>query len=1305
MAAFPILRFLWGQKEFPLRSKQHLQKSERYEVAKHLLYIYKEDYTVLNSLVDKEFTPTIKKVSACYREIQNNLSQNIPYTPYQFPNTQAVIQSYFGGADLLGAFSRLKEDSFGILPFSQRVLCYFSPEHEAFERLEKVKQIGVRILFQKLEEVEKSSLIEDDNKEENPCNVSDQELGSDFSYKTVLTQAAVGDDVHFYTFSDLITTYFSTKPIGQPARIQKALFSFANWPLIPGRVVEKYKEIASGSFKEFLTSCSLEKIEDNLGFEIPLDTKEALSKAFLGVDSTRLDTLYFSKNIRFIYTQDWRKSPRFSKHEIVTLQIHMFFVRKYGVSLFGRPSLFQLIYARTKWFDPDLSIPGFQERQLSDPGKIFEDLLFTQSRAVLYSCFDAVEKQEVAAGSALESRCLQNESALTLLATFLKLPLRAAWGDFFKILSGIANIKLTIPSILAFVKENQNTVLTKKLADSYLGNYKEIVSCIESHLAPFQEVETLFFSPPMLITNELTEKMETALKLLPDYLTETLQYKLENRQYAVLIRNFVEKGEEAFFSLELLKKALIYIPDEKRGQELIFFCLMHPSKKGRNSSFIEEALRQADSLRRSYEFSFPQFISLAFEFVFLHTIGKVYEIRKIQQFLIRLNTLAIPLEPDQVYYLFRNYPDIPSSFTQFVERQKKWAKNQEMLNRFLFPIEVVLEATAEIETSVAAIAYPAESYQDLHRLLKALDKIDPPDLKEKIQYVRASITKLVPYLQENFIQELLSWSDQGGKNKGNFLDETLEMAMKAVDAPAPVHIAPSQEESEREEFIAGLKQAFGITYFLPWQRIRDFFRISAVTADGVTFNSKHLQSHDGQLFRLSSLSSKYIYLAWNLEFGRPSLTISVLDTKTMSVRSIKERLKIEVDLLQDAPSIAPSPTHQPVAASFAIASGSSAAVLAQPSQETLSRKAFYTMLHLMGVYAFHKEEVDSTPPDYTDGDLDSALDSFTGWRDTLGTHIEEQLSNKGLTQAAVDAAWDFIVRVKKSARRVYFSLLEEELEPEILELPPMEIAAQGNIYPYLDRTILLPPPYWLEEPLEFYTSCSSLGFIEECQKLFQTSLGRTLLKERLSVTYHGKKRVEVPVYLQVRTAEEVVGEALDKKQWDGRAHPYEKTVSSRYVTLSFEADEIDRVAEIRVPLAYPEEVFNDPSLFEEYFDFQWQTLKSMWYQHNLSNVQEKVLRCRELFSRKTEELEAFTIDLKNLDPSFEESTIVFYKVSFSDEFDEKETLSASSLTQERETFQVTLYDKANKAFLKDYPRGVLNDATLFKEALCSHLKN
>ncbi len=681
-----------------------------------------------------------------FYEIQTKLlNGGAVYSAFQFPETAKIIKKYKPESQSESAFFlALKDRSYGILPFSQKVVFFYkNPNLKDLQKIESARKKALNQILGRL----RVEVVEDEKGVGIPLAHSlaqkkfseEEEIAATQFYFSAGAFFCDGQPIYF---SELFALWSrNSNPFSKNHSAFLEQLTLRDWAKnAPQKTSPHFDQYVNNDFKTFLVLCSIDVLQKNTGLNFSPPCINLLKRWFED-EQIRSDLCYFTADLPFFYELNISKFNRASASLIRSLQLFFFITRNFALSPKDCEGLLTFLLHMKTRFD-ETEIPPFCKRRWVQPAlEKAEREAFLTSWNGLVQIFDIVlaSHPQIPAGSLLTD---QNSS--DLLFFFWQHPQRQIFIDTIRSLSSLPRFSMSLASIYEFCRTNKNA-LKKSMAEFFFLSYSELIQKLELKQCEMKNHQHLLFDPPFELLPAVSLFIGTAALSAVQFLDLIGPYKItEEQTFSTLLRCFILRPNSGALMFEFLKEAqtIGVSVNEKLLSEALavdlksFHLQIPPSRSAR-----AQAMEFAQNIQESFHFSNQQLFFIYLELLPIVVNGDHGEIERISSVSISLISFCPFFKKDAIYFLFRYRSKIqPQEVEDLKQLYVTWIQNKDQLNRFIIDKEVFSNIVSCIEVfarkQMAICEDPAISSRFLVNCQQSLLSLFFPPLQPLTDYFR-----------------------------------------------------------------------------------------------------------------------------------------------------------------------------------------------------------------------------------------------------------------------------------------------------------------------------------------------------------------------------------------------------------------------------------------------------------------------------------------------------------------------------------------------------------------------------------------
>lgn len=637
-----------------------------------------------------EYANDYTQLYGTYQEIQEKLKAGqTAYIGDEFPQTKALLDKYRSesqGDERL--FARLKQSSYAMLSFPQKILTYPHPDREIFSAINEVRDKAFRLMILKLRPQDLAPVDEKRSTTStggSPKSWSQEE-------ETAVTQLYFGggafihknETIYFY---DLIETWHQRTGLKDR---WTGLLSVRHWVDQPPRVLQRFSGILASSFKEFLIKCSIRVLEDNLQIKLNPTFSPSLEKKLTNAFQTeeiRSDVCYFTADPQKLLNLDLGSWNGRSKSLLTSFRLFFSIVERFKVAQEKHRSLLQMIVSRNE-----------QGPQLDSQ--------------VGAEAFTATWDRFVSLFAKNWEESLDHPFCWPLFLHLMQTPKREAYFKLFEHLGKRLDFVVTVRLVYDFCRQNKEI---EEFPEIFVGKFGTILKEIAKNYGKIKNSERLFFDPPLDLVAHKSQ--------IDDALAHTVGFFDGLRSLSkdpstiedifTLLRNYLLRPAPEMFILMRDLKEMKAGKEEKFIEEVLS-SPFEPLKKEELAALETarpQAKKRVEALQKRYQFSGQQLCFIYLEFIRVILAKKEEELARTSRFIQDLSEFCPALKTTDIYFLFRYHNPMevqiresrterPVGFETVLDHlsllRKNWAISDRGIERFIVDPRPITDSVKEL---------------------------------------------------------------------------------------------------------------------------------------------------------------------------------------------------------------------------------------------------------------------------------------------------------------------------------------------------------------------------------------------------------------------------------------------------------------------------------------------------------------------------------------------------------------------------------------------------------------------------------
>ncbi|MBX7067037.1 MAG: hypothetical protein K1X28_07390 [Parachlamydiales bacterium] len=649
-------------------------------------------------------------------EIQTRLeSGKTTYVDVSCPRT-TVLLSGRESQNLFSIFQRLKEFSYALLPFPQKMILHYSePELGELQRLEAGRKKGFALITEALKHEE-----HDDGKGADDEPIRQLSPEEEFSLARLYFRGGALVFNRVVYFSEMVHLWGSlaNRNLSKVERLKKSL-SVREWVDEAPAPILAFLSFGPGdhqetwSFPKYLVYCSVLSVQKNFGFDFPETVKAKLAEKFTDSENCRTDLCYFSATPRLLYELDIGPFERSSAFLVRAFQAFFWVTRNVDLAPEEHGALLIVfVYMENIW-RPE-NFPNFANRKWVQPpwNQEYVDA-FKESWKGLEDILSCIAKRKVKL-----SQLTKDDEALMACTQCWQL-LRFLWHHpqrsfFIDLLIGLGKLPrftMTLSTALEFCLCNQNKI-TPNIHQHLLEAYAATIQTLDGKEIVIEHTESLFFNPPHAFHQSVTYGF--AIPRTNSFVEKMAPYNFpKDDKFCFMLREFILHPQARLF--ELLKDCeeigipvthlLIYDVFSKRHPQ---FAPQHDPQPQTRAA----AIALAKQIQQTYRLSEIQIFSIYMELLRLVMNEQVGCVDRVRASVQAMAQLCPAISAETVWFLFRYHPEnlTVERVSTIADQRQAWVEDMDERQRFVVDQTMYQQNAQGIEefANTASSACPDE---------------------------------------------------------------------------------------------------------------------------------------------------------------------------------------------------------------------------------------------------------------------------------------------------------------------------------------------------------------------------------------------------------------------------------------------------------------------------------------------------------------------------------------------------------------------------------------------------------------------
>lgn len=686
-------------------SQTVLQPLDAYNFAFRMLDLFGQRFAneTASQLKGKKDVEHFKNAQRALVEIQTRLeSGKAAYIPLQMQQTTKVVQTHGWATNELMLFQRLKEFSYGLLPFPQKIiLLYANPELNMLSALESDREKGFSLMLKILKHEDQA-----DEKETQMQDFKETKHHDVFALSRLYYRggAFVFKNRMIY-FSEIVSAWgLLSKQNSERVEKLKSCLIGRNWIVNQEQQIEPLfsfsdsDQLGAWSFRQYLIQCSLLSIQESLGVDFLPPVKQKLA-ACMEKEDVRSDLSYFSARPSLLYCLDIDSFKRQSAFLIQSIQFFFFLSQNYVIPKAEQPLLLNILVYRDPSWNPK-NFPHFATRKWEEIGSDPKNqAAFKAAWAGVKRILSAIERQDLSFENPTSEHInlLADPKCWDLLFFLWNHSEREVFINLIDDLKNLPRFKMNLGSVLRFLDYNKDKVYSG-IEKIFPTAYLEVIQTLEQKQIATQNPELIFFDPPQDFQKSLVYGFSQQRTTI--FVDRMQKYpRADESQYCRMLGVYILHPQAFLFDL---------INDCARlgidiTSELIYdlFSKVHPPFQPEISHEIRSRVCiKTKQIQDVYHLSEIQIFSIYMEFLRLESQEKGACIDRSLAVVDRLASFCSSLSRETISFLLLYHPsDVDIQMVeQIVSKRKKWLDDEENRLRFVIDQNVYRETAGLIES-------------------------------------------------------------------------------------------------------------------------------------------------------------------------------------------------------------------------------------------------------------------------------------------------------------------------------------------------------------------------------------------------------------------------------------------------------------------------------------------------------------------------------------------------------------------------------------------------------------------------------
>lgn len=582
----------------------------------------------------------------------------------EFSKTNAFMIEYFGaGVSKAKCFSVLRNEVTDIFPFLQVSGTQGSRDTTEYRNREAELLVGFNTLNEAL------SISPDHKESPQIAPLTPQEQFALVELLCKRDALVIGN--HTYSYADLVVTW-NEKALDQI----KDRVGLPKWEEIgKGEKIPQFQALTfeNLSWLAFLAECTLQAIEENLDLQLPRSVRKSWCTLFMRDELIRSDLAFFTGYPQILFEFNEFASWRTTGGILQSIQVFLYFVRRFGVPVDKRPYLLMMILDRRE----NTKIEDYNNRSwdVAPPSEC-------PKFASAWNCFEICIRSALDLDAPLsdpEAEAeLRKPDTFPFFCRLIKSDMRTLWAEFFENLATEGHIQIPIAVMDQFCQENGH--LSVRDLGFFSQKCVEVIQLVRETGKDWNLL-AIFLSPPFNLSKlspETAFKFGQSNVITQRFLAKITAYQQIKKQAASLLRYLILHPENLVI-FDLFEEASSRLEIEITQEETLYRIFTYSKIQIPPDVSLEmrdRALAMTAQLSARYQIQNIRLFFLYLEV--LNAVCKKQEslLRAASLTIAQLKSLTPAITETIAYYLFLYPPDpIPQERLQsFLMVRMKWEK-------------------------------------------------------------------------------------------------------------------------------------------------------------------------------------------------------------------------------------------------------------------------------------------------------------------------------------------------------------------------------------------------------------------------------------------------------------------------------------------------------------------------------------------------------------------------------------------------------------------------------------------------------